>query len=283
MTDKNILGRINSMTDELPKSERMIAEVILSEPEEIVHMTASELGKRSQTSAATVIRLCKRVGIPSFTQLKVLVSREVTKDHPSGYSDITPNEPVEDIMDKLLGNAFQTMQDTVSMLKEETLLEVIETLKKASVIYVYGVGASNLVAQDIAHKWSRIGKTCISLSDPHQLIAAMTSQPNDVVFFGISNSGETPEVVKLMERAKENGCKTIGLSRFGKNAISTTSDISLQHVRANEEEIRSAATSSLHAQFITVDILFFLYSSKNHQSVMEQIKHSRQEIEKYNG
>lgn len=283
MAEQNILGRMTSMIEELPKSEKKIAEVILQAPDEIVHMTASELGKQSKTSAATVIRLCKRVGIPSFTQLKVLISREVIKDQPGGYSDITPNEPVEEIMDKLLGNAFQTMQDTISVLKEETLLKAVDCLKKASVIYVYGIGASNLVAQDIAHKWSRIGKTCITLSDSHQLIAAMTSQQKNVVFFGISNSGETPEVVKLMDRAKENGCMTLGLSRFGKNSVSTKADIALQHVRANEEELRSAATSSLHAQFITVDILFFLYSSKNHAAVMEQIRHSREEIEKYGG
>lgn len=283
MSEKNILGRIMSMEEELPKSEKKIAQVILKNPEKIVHMTASELGKESKTSAATVIRLCKRIGIPSYTQLKVLISREVTKEKPSGYSDITPNEPVTEIMDKLLGNAFQTMQDTVSVLKEETLLKAVDSLKEASVIYVYGVGASNLVAQDVAHKWSRVGKTCISLSDSHQLIAAMSSQRKNVVFFGISNSGETPEVVKLMERAKENGCTTIGLSQFGKNSVFKNADIALQHVRANEEELRSAATSSLHAQFITVDILFFLYSSKNHKEVMEQIRHSREEIEKYSG
>lgn len=282
MADKNILGRIQSMRDELPKSEERIADVILNEPDKIVHMTASELGKESGSSAATVIRLCKRIGVPSFTQVKVLISREVTKEQPTGYSDITPNEPVEDIMDKLLGNAFQTMQDTVSMLQEEILCAAVDVLKEASVIYVYGVGASNLVAQNIAHKWSRIGKTCISLSDPHQLVSAMSAQGDNAVFFGISNSGETPELTRLFERAKANGCTTIGLSRFGNNAVNKYADISLQHVRANEAEVRSAATSSLHAQFITVDILFFLYSSKDHEAVMEQIKHSREEIEKYN-
>lgn len=280
--EKNILGRIESIVDEMPQAERKIANVILNTPEEIVHMTASQLGEVSETSASTVIRLCKRLGIPSFTQLKVLISREVSKEQPTGYSDITANEPLEDIMDKLLGNAFRSMQDTVSLISEKTMHKAVKAIKKAKVIYVFGIGASNLVAQNVAHKWSRVGKTCISLSDPHQLIAAMTSLKEEVVFFGISNSGETPEVVRLLEIAKENGCTTIGLSRFGKNSISNKADISLQHVRANEEELRSAATSSLHAQFITIDILFFSYSAQNHEDVMERIRHSREEIEKYN-
>ncbi|WP_208559498.1 MurR/RpiR family transcriptional regulator [Marinilactibacillus kalidii] len=279
--EKNILGRIKSIADQLPKAEKKIAQVILEKPEEVVHMTASNLGKAADSSAATVIRLCKRVDIPSFTQLKVLISREVIHTNPTGYSDITPDEPIEEIMDKLLGNAFQTMQDTVSLIQEKPLLEAVEVLKASSIIYLFGIGASGLVAENIAQKWSRIGKTCISFKDPHALLAAMSSFKEGQVFIGISNSGETQEVVNLLELAKENGSQTIALTQFGKNSLSKKADISLQHVRAQEGTLRSAATSSLHAQFILVDILFYAYASKNFDKIIDQIRHSREQIEKY--
>ncbi|GEL67947.1 MurR/RpiR family transcriptional regulator [Marinilactibacillus psychrotolerans] len=281
MTGKNILGRIKSISDQLPKAERKIARFILEKPEQVINMTASKLGQEAESSAATVIRLCKRVDIPSFTQLKVLISREVIQTNPIGYSDITPDEPLEDIMDKLLGNAFQSMQDTVSVMNEQDLLEAVESLKSSSIIYLYGIGASNLVAENIAHKWNRIGKTCICMSDPHVLLAAMSSPKENQVFFGISNSGETKEVVKILELAKENGYKTIALTQFGKNSLSKKADISLQHVRAQEGALRSAATSSLHAQFILVDILFYVYASKNYDKIINLIRHSREQIEKY--
>lgn len=281
MTEKNILGRIKSISDQLPKAERKIAHFILENPEEVINMTASKLGKEAESSAATVIRLCKRVDISSFTQLKVLLSREVIQTNPMGYSDITPDELLEDIMDKLLGNAFQSMQDTVSVINERSLLEAVRVLKSSSIIYLYGIGVSNLVAENIAHKWNRIGKTCISFSDPHVLLAAMSAPKEGQIFFGISNSGETKEVVKILELAKDNGYKTIALTQFGKNSLSKKADISLQHVRAQEGALRSAATSSLHAQFILVDILFYVYASKNYDKIINQIRHSREQIEKY--
>lgn len=281
MTEKNILGRINSIKDQLPRAEKKIAEFILDKPEEVVNMTASKLGTASESSAATVIRLCKRVDISSFTQLKVLISREVTHTNPVGYSDITPDEPLEDIMDKLLGNAFQTMQDTVSVIQEQPLLEAVEAMKASSIIYLFGIGASSLVAENIAHKWSRIGKTCISFKDPHALLAAMSSTKKGQVFIGVSNSGETKEIIKIMELAKENGSQTIALTQFGKNSLTKKADISLQHVRAQEGAVRSAATSSLHAQFILVDILFYVYASKNYDKIIDQIRYSREQIEKY--
>ena len=57
MPTKNILGLLMSMLEELPRAEKRIAEKILKSPEEIIHMTASDLGKAAGSSAATVIRL----------------------------------------------------------------------------------------------------------------------------------------------------------------------------------------------------------------------------------
>lgn len=282
MKDQNIISRIKTLEKDLPIAERRIASFILQSPEVIIDMKASDLGKAAGSSAATVIRLCKRVDIPSFTQLKILISREITQAKPVGYNDITAGEPVQDIMDKLLGNAIQTMQDTVSILKEKVLEESVKAIEKASVIYVFGVGASKLVAQNIAGKWSRIGKNTIYLDDAHLLIAAMTAPVENALFIGISNTGETKEVLKLMEIAKENNCTTIAITRFGENNLANLSDISLQHVRANEEELKSAATNSVHAQFIVVDILFFAYTSKNHDRAMERVSITRKEIRKYN-
>lgn len=282
MATKNILGLLESMLDELPKAEKRIAEKILTEPEEIVHMTASQLGKSAQASAATVIRLSKRLQIPSFTEFKIYISREVEAENRENYSDIDAGEPVTEIMDKLHWNSSLAMKDTVSMLEEEELVKASNILRDASVIYVFGIGASSLVAENIAQKWSRIGKTCIPLQDAHVLLAALVSSEKDTVFIGISNSGKTHEVIKLSEMAREHGHKTISITRFGNNPLAKRSDVSLQHVRANEIEIRSAATSSLHAQFLVVDILFYVYVSRNYDQALDRIYDSRSAIQEYN-
>lgn len=282
MATKNILGLLESMLDELPKAEKRIAEKILTEPEEIVHMTASQLGKSAQASAATVIRLSKRLQISSFTEFKIYISREVEAENRENYSDIDAGEPVTEIMDKLHWNSSLAMKDTVSMLEEEELVKASNILRDASVIYVFGIGASSLVAENIAQKWSRIGKTCIPLQDAHVLLAALVSSEKDTVFIGISNSGKTHEVIKLSEMAREHGHKTISITRFGNNPLAKRSDVSLQHVRANEIEIRSAATSSLHAQFLVVDILFYVYVSRNYDQALDRIYDSRSAIQEYN-
>jgi DNA-binding MurR/RpiR family transcriptional regulator len=282
MATKNILGLLKSMLNELPKAEKRIAEKILEEPEEVVHMTASELGTFADASAATVIRLSKRLKISSFTELKIFISREVESESREVYSDIDADESVQAIMDKLHWNSSLAMKDTVSMLEEDDLLKAVDIIRDASVIYTFGIGASSLVAENISQKWSRIGKTCVHINDAHVLLAALVGSEKDSVFIGISNSGETHEVIKLAELSRNHGHHTISITRFGNNTLSKNADVALQHIRANEIEMRSAATSSLHAQFLVVDILFYIYVSRNYDRALDKVFDSRGAVDEYN-
>lgn len=270
------------MLNELPKAEKRIAEKILEQPEDIVHMTASELGKFANSSAATVIRLSKRLRISSFTELKIFISREVESESQGVYSDIAADETVRAIMDKLHWNSSLAMKDTASMLEEDAILKAADIIRDASVIYTFGIGASSLVAENISQKWSRIGKTCIHVNDAHVLLAALVGSEQDAVFIGVSNSGETHEVIKLDDIARKHGHKTISITRFGNNTLSKDADVALQHVRANEVEMRSAATSSLHAQFLVVDVLFYVYVSRNFDRALDKIFDSRGAVIEYN-
>ncbi|WP_414839220.1 MurR/RpiR family transcriptional regulator [Carnobacterium sp. TMP28] len=281
MIGENIQGRIRSIINELSNSEKKIGELILKIPSEAINMTALELATRAGTSPATVIRFCKSIDIPSFTQLKVKLSSEIESPTFEGYFDIKANEPVHEIKAKLLGNAYQSMKETIEQLNDQRIDEVVDVLLHASIIYVYGIGASHLVAENISQKWNRIGKPTICATDPHILISILVTAPKEAIFIGISNSGETKEVIRLVEIAKSYKIRTIGLTQFGANSIAGKVDYSIQTVRSKEAELRSAATSSLHAQFIAVDALFYTYASRQYDPSISMIRNSKEEIKKY--
>ena len=281
MVNTNILGLIKSLLNELQKAELRVALFILERPRDVLNMTAQELGKVSKASAATVVRLSKRLEIDSFPQMKLMLMKELDNGVIKGYSDISANEPLVDIKNKLLGNAYQSLSDTASLLDNELIEEAVRAMEKAKIIYIYGVGSSHLVAENLAQKWSRIGKTCISMEDTHSLIAAMISNSEDKLFIGISNSGRTSEVVQLMKIANNNHCNTMSITQFGKNPVMDVATINLQHVRVNEQAYRSAATASLHVQFYLIDVLFHAYASKNFETIIDHVVASREEISMY--
>lgn len=280
---KPIHNRIVSIKEELPNSERKIADFILAYPDQVISMTANKLAIASDTSPATVIRFCRSIDIPSFTELKLKISAEISTPNYTTDTDVVPGEAVAETKSKLLANAYRSMKETVDILDDETLMHAVECLHKAPTIYVFGIGASGLVAENLAQKLNRIGKITQCFTDTHLLLSSIASASKNSVFFGISNSGETDEVNYMVQVAKERGLQTIGLSQFGSNALNQSVDISLKTVRGTESTLRSAATSSLMGQFMAIDILFYAYISKNYDEYMEKIANSKKAIANYKG
>jgi DNA-binding MurR/RpiR family transcriptional regulator len=278
---ENVLLKIESLENQLPKSERKIAEYILENPKDTIRMTIHELAAQANTSSSAVTRFCRSIGVNSFSDLKVSLSSFISQPGTKGFNDIEPNETIASIKDKIVSNSVQAIQETAHYLDETVINEVIESMRNANVIYVYGLGASWLIAEDITQKWLRLGKIVNANQDPHITATALASSSQNTVFFCISNSGETEEILQLVDIAKAYGCKTIGLSRFGNNRLAKKVDMSLQHMRAPEAKFRSAATSSLFAQFLTVSIIFYAYVSKFYDENKNEIERSRESVLKF--
>ncbi|EST90390.1 hypothetical protein T233_00532 [Vagococcus lutrae LBD1] len=278
----NVKRRIESIYEELTKSEKKIADFVLISPEEVTLMTTSDLAKKTDASPATVTRFCKSIGMDSFAQLKVALASGINKTEPTEFSDIEANEKVESIKKKLLYNAHQSMADTTKHLDDTQIEKAVHSIEKAPIIYAFGIGASWLVAENFMQKFNRIGKSVVAISDIHIMLATLVSAPKDAIILLVSNSGNTKEIINLETSAKKHNIKSIGISQFGTNYLAKNADIPLHTVKPKEAELRSAATSSLHAQFMVIDILFFSYATKNYSEVYSTIEVSRKEVKDYN-
>lgn len=278
---ENVIFKIESLFDQLPKSEKKIAQYILENPAEIIRMTIHELASHANASSSAVTRLCRSIEVDSFSDLKVSLSYQMSQPIIKGFYDIEPHETIRSIKDKIVSNSVQVIQETAHYLDEEVINEIIDSIRKADVMYVYGLGASWLIAEDITHKWLRLGKIVSANQDPHITATALASASKNTLFFCISNSGETEEILQLVDIAKAYGIKTIGLSRIGNNRLTKKVDMSLNHVRAPEATFRSAATSSLFAQFLTVSIIFYAYVSKYYNENHNEIVRSRKSVLKF--
>lgn len=280
MIRNNILGRIKSVLDDLPNSERKIGEYILTNPEETIKMTTAQLGTAAESNSTAVIRLCNRIGVNGFTKLKVDLSAEIVSIDESGYAEIEAEETISDIKSKLLANAFKSMEETSALMNEFDIERVVELIEAASIVYVYGVGNSRIIAENMVQKWSKVGKVFICPTDNHQLVSMLGAAPKNALFFGISNSGETREIVELIKLAKKNSIKTVGLTQFGQNSLANKADYTIQTVKTIETD-NQFISSSLHAQLIAIDVLFYAFLSKNYITSTERIKQSKEEMDQY--
>ena len=279
MKTNGVLAQIELAIDELPISEGKVARYVLSHPEEIMHMTINQLAEASKASSSAVVRLCKSIGIEGFPNLKVRLSAEVVNHKPTRYLDIESDEEISSIVQKTMYNSIQTFQDTAGQLSKDAIEQAVEIIQQADIIYLYGVGASLVVAEDAAQKWSRLGKPSYVISDRHLLAQSMVTQSRKAAFWGISYNGETHEVIQIVKKAKELKMKTIGLSKIGNNKLSQIVDVALTTARAPEAKLRSAATSSRFAQLFVIDVIFFAYASSQYEQTIEQLEKTKNIIE----
>ncbi|WP_225353519.1 MurR/RpiR family transcriptional regulator [Lacticaseibacillus thailandensis] len=170
-----VKGTIASMGDELSVAEHKVAEYILQFPENVLLMNGQQLAQAAGTSAPTVSRLVKHLGFKTYTQLKVQLSADqgAGTDEFDGDEEIRADESLHSITTKLLKNAERSLHETIDQVHEDTINNLVKQLEQADIILCFRVGASYLVAQNIAQKWSRIGCNVIASDDLNQLLPSV--------------------------------------------------------------------------------------------------------------
>ncbi|MDO3411969.1 MurR/RpiR family transcriptional regulator [Saccharibacillus sp. CPCC 101409] len=282
MEVSQILSRIESILPKLTRSEAKVARFALSAPDRVVFMSVQELAAQSDSSSASVVRFCRSLGLKGFPELKVALSADLGQERKSGYYDLNRNENTTDLVDKLLSNAIQSLRDTVSQVDTGHIELAARKLYEAPAIFAYGIGASSLVAEDIAQKWLRMGKNAYAFQDSHILTMSMASAPPGSVFIGISYSARTREVLRQLKFAKSSGLVTISFTGFGRSEMSDISDISLFTSLAPEAKVRSTASSSKHSQFFIIDVLYYVYASQHVDASLDYIEKTRRAVKEVN-
>lgn len=110
----SMISQIELDLNELPESEKKVAEYILANAKEVLNMTIHELATKAEASSAAVVRFCRSLGIEGFPALKIRLSAEVENTQYVSYFDVESNETVHSIIDKMLSNTILTFQNTAS-------------------------------------------------------------------------------------------------------------------------------------------------------------------------
>ena len=279
-----VLKMVVNMVEQLPASERKIAEYILENPYEVVNCKVSDLADRTNSSGAAVIRLCKSLGLNGFQDLKVRIAGDLGKPaEQQGYRDIESDETPEMIVQKTLNNSIQSLRDSSEVINYGELKKAVSALLKAKNIHFFGIGASSIIAVDAQQKLLRINKSATAFVDAHLVATLIANADPDDVVFTISFSGETIEAIEVTKLAKEQGIKTISLTKYGPSSVSSLADINLYTSYSKEAPFRSAATSSRLAQLFMIDILFLSMATEQYDETVKSIDRTREAIKYMKG
>ena len=271
----NCLVQIKEAQKSYTSTEKIIAEYILEHTHEILNDSAQQLGEKSQTSAAAVIRFSKKLGYKGFSDLKISLARSSQNEEEDIDTVLEETDDLTTLIHKACQLNISTVQKTYQMINEVQLQKAIEYMINAKTIYLFGVGSSAIVAYDFSQKLLRIGKKAIYNTDIHVQMTFVESMTKDDVAIFISYSGMTTGLTGMVKKLKNDSIPCISITQNSKNIVAKNATVNL-FVPLEEKEMRIGAISSRTASLVVTDLLYYgvyKYDLKNNKNRIYESKH----------
>ncbi len=249
--------RLEAVYKSLTPTEQRVCDFALQYPEKVIHFTISELSKAAGVSDATVTRLCQSVGYHGYPEFRVLLARDLANPQQMNSGELRVTDAADDIRDKLIAASVQSISDTRYTLDVEALCGSAACIARAGRIDVYGIGGSACVAQDICHKFLRLGIAIVAYSDVDLMSISSAMLSSRDLAIGVSHTGRTESVVDAIRRAKTGGAKTIALTHDPLSPLAKSSDLVLQYA-ARPTAFSNDSLSGRLSQLVIADLLYTL-------------------------
>lgn len=247
--------RIENSMQNLSKSEKVVANYIVDNPEQVIYLSVAALADNCGVSDPTVVRMCQKLGFSGYQSLKLAMAAAVVSPTQAVHEAVNASDDMQAVTEKVFQSAVYALQFTKETLDFKAMESAANTLIGARKIVIFGMGASGPIAADLHHKLLRLGMDTAVYTDAHlQAIACSYLGPQDIVF-AISHSGSSRAVVDNAGIAKRHGAKIITLTSSGKSPLSKLSDISLTTM-SSETKYRVVAISSRAAALTIVDSIY---------------------------
>ena len=254
---RTVLERISDEYYQLTASERKVADYVVTHQRDTQFMSISDLADACGVAEATVSRFCRRLKYKGYNSFKLAVANTAAQ-HPGDLllsGEISPEDTVPDLCQKLYGSAVDALAQTLSLIRPENVSAAADILSRASRVLCMGQGGSMIMAAEAAHLFSTSMPGFSAVWDSHlQVISAATLTPRDAVLF-FSYSGSTRDLLDLLEVVRKRRAKIVLVTHFPKSPAAAAADVILQ-CGANEGPLQMGSVPARIAQLFLIDVLF---------------------------
>jgi len=251
-----VLATIRLKLKDLTQMQQHIAQFILGQPKEVINMSITQLAMATGVkSESSIVKFYRTLGFAGYHDFKVNLTAEIAgKVFYHTYSDITENDNLVTIKQKIFQGAMQALQDNLNALNSDILLQAVTMIDQAKRVIFLGYGTSGAVALHAFFNFSRLGLNCHFSMDSHiNAIILAEPQEGDVIFC-ISHSGESKDVVEPVKHAKPPA-KVIALTGSSDSHLSRIAEVCITTI-SEEVNYRTDAMVSRIVQTAIMDTMY---------------------------
>ena len=139
----------------------------------------------------------KKIGVKGFHHLKISLAKEMV-DLDTSEVKVSNHISADDIsqsLQNILANKIEELKQTVSMMDNTQLSEILNVIYHAHAVQFVAVGNTIPVAIDGTFKFNQIGIPAVSSTIWENQIGYIYNMKKNDVVIAISNSGESRGVI----------------------------------------------------------------------------------------
>ncbi|MFN2330951.1 MAG: MurR/RpiR family transcriptional regulator [Halomonas sp.] len=212
MARHDLIDRMRQRLEELNRSERKVADVILADPAAATGMSIATLAQAASVSEPTVNRFCRSFEAKGYPDFKIKLAQSLAGGTPYVSQAVEPDDTAADYTEKIFGATIAALDNARRQTDPVRIERVVDYLIQAKQVHFFGLGASGAVAQDAQHKFFRFNLPVTAYVDVlMQRMVAASCHTGDVVVV-ISWTGRTRELVEIARLARESGAVVLGIT-----------------------------------------------------------------------
>ena len=141
-SSSSALSSIRAHYMALSQSEKIIADYVTENSDDMVNMSMMELANIVGLSDATVLRFVRSVGFKGYSDFKIALAADLRRPTEVIFEELDAQDDAATIATKVLRSEMQLLQDTLEHLDMEALKKAIDLICSARRLFLFGSGTS---------------------------------------------------------------------------------------------------------------------------------------------
>lgn len=233
-------------------TEMKIADYILEHRYQAVDMSANALARETFSSTASVIRMCRKMGLSGYRKFQVALAAGLSKEEERerrvnsrgpAFADMDP----ENVMQRFLDTIVRAAESCRKRVLWESLTRAAVWIAHVNRLYIYGADCFNALA--LCRMMSEFGISAVIPEGLSENMSGYEDVSEGAVALFVAYSGDALQGLrKKMAALRKRGCRVIALST---ESVCPDADIVISFPEPETDCLR-VKTAYLQAAFLYI-------------------------------
>ncbi len=263
--------RITNSLDTLSPRHKQIARFVLDNHYFTSFASASQVGEKNNTTAATVVRFAQALDYEGYSELQEALRSELPNYLTTAarmQKRMSANNPPASNSQQVFYTDIKNIERTASSLSEKSLNDALDAIQKARRILIIGAGLSHAPVVFLAHSLKVMGFEAVAIEGEGLQSAVELSRikPDDLMI-AIDLWRYVRMTVNAVSQAKEKGTPVIAITDSVVSPLAQMADIAFEI--ATEGIVHSLSVTALMA---LLNVFVAMLADRVPQQVYESLK-----------